>query len=85
MKDYINWWKRKDVSLKFKILNMLSGDKLRKYLAFSSLNLKEALGFSASLPAKFEDFTERFYYVASNEILYHINMAIDDYEDIWRI
>ena len=85
MKDYINWWKRKDVSLKFKILNMLSGDKLRNYLAFSSLNLKEALGLSASLPAKFEDLTDRLYYVTSKEILYHINRAIDDYEDIWRI
>ena len=31
-----DWWTRKDVSLRFKFLNMLSGDRLRPQIAFLS-------------------------------------------------
>lgn len=39
--DYIYFWKRKDVSLKFKILNMLSGDTLRPGIAFPAMSARQ--------------------------------------------
>ena len=39
--DYLHWWKRKDVSLRFKILNLLSGDRLRLEIAFPAMDAKD--------------------------------------------
>lgn len=40
LKDDFDFWKRKDVSLRFKILNMLSGDRLRIGVAFPAMCIR---------------------------------------------
>ena len=41
LKSELHWWTRNDVSFKFKIMNLISGDRLRVQVASTNHNLDQ--------------------------------------------
>lgn len=76
--DDFDFWKRKDVSLKFKILNMLSGDLLRNFTGFAALNAKELQ----------REWNDIFYYVKDwdNPSEEEVKLIMAHYKNLeWRL
>lgn len=76
------WWFRKDVSLRFKFLNLLSGDRLRIACAIHALNVKEARSYMV-LASEQNDKDRSEYY--KDAAMCYANRAADTLEDIWKI
>ena len=80
LSDYIDFWKRKDVSLKFKILNMLSGDTLRSGIAFPAMSARQ-------LKSSYEDIFDPKYEINwDNPTKEDIELIIFHYKNLhWEI
>ena len=87
--DDINFLLRKDVSVRFKILNILSGDRLRSFLVFPALELADARRTYDDLPEikaifegeNLEDHYEHLIY----RIMWFVDRAYDDLHDMWTM
>lgn len=81
--DDIHFLKRRDVSLRFKVLNLISGDLLRNYLAVASLNIQQAMQSWERISEDGIHPEEFGYYL--NDIGWRLNKASKDVEDIWEL
>lgn len=77
-----HWWFRKDVSLRFKFLNLLSGDRLRIACAIHALDVKRARSYT-KLASEQNDKDRSEYY--KDSAMYYANKAEGTLEDIWKI
>ena len=89
-KDDIDFLRRDDVSTLFKVLNLISGDRLRVNLCFANLavrDIKDQYDQIAELKAIFaDDLTiEEYDSWVQNVIGWYIDRAMRDCEDLWRI
>ena len=85
--DDLDFLKRKDISWRFKILNFLSGDILRNYLAITCIGMDTLMQHYADIV----EYQEK-YGIAPEEIVQYyknldiyINHVKKDLLDIWQI
>ena len=87
--DDIHFLSRKDVSVRFKLLNVLSGDRLRRNMAFPLINLKSAKDLYDEIPeykSMFDgdDLIPHYEYIMDC-MAWYIERANNDLSDIWQI
>lgn len=76
------WWFRKDVSLRFKFLNLLSGDRMRIACAIHALDVKRARSYMELFEEQSDKDKAEYYKGAA---MYYANKAAKSLEDIWKI
>ena len=86
--DDISFLKRKDVSWRFKILNLISGDRLRFDLAISCMDIHQ----STEWLDNFYEFVEQYPDTSKEEIIsflkaceWRVRRVNKDLLDIWKI
>lgn len=84
VQDEAMWWLRKDVSWRFKFLNLLSGDRLRHALAFHGIDVKDAL-CNATEAYNNSDGNPDYYGCYAECARYYAEQAAKSLEDIWKI
>lgn len=92
-KDDIDFLRRDDVSTRFKILNLLSGDRLRRVIAFPSLSIRNAIREYNDLPENEELYDVLYdgetpadvYKSYLTSIMWYVNDAKSSLNDIWGI
>ena len=85
----IDFLRRKDVSLRFKILNLLSGDKLRPLMAFPTIHISDAIRAYNKVPeyAALYDgelIAEDYEYII-HRIMWEVTKAKECLDDVWMI
>lgn len=78
------WWLRKDVSLRFKFLNFLSGDRLRIALVFHEMEVKGAW-VNATEAYNRSDGNPDYYEWYAECAMHYAEQAAKSLEDIWKI
>lgn len=89
-KDDIDFLRRDDVSGLFKFLNILSGDRLRNYVCFANIAVRDVKRYydqTAELKAVFgDDLTlEEYDGFVQSFLGWHIDKAVRECQDLWQI
>lgn len=89
-RDDLDFLRRRDISLRFKILNILSGDRLRAYLAFAGCAIHDVKRYYDQIAELKSDFGEDLTLAdydgwVRNVIGWHIDKAVRHHDDIWQI
>lgn len=88
--EWLHFLLRDDVSLRFKVLNLLSGDRLRLCVAFTNVRMhdvKHYYDMIAELKAAFNDdlTLEEYDDWIQNHLGWHIDRAARECQDLWQI
>ena len=85
--DDISFLKREDVSLRFKVLNLLSGDRLRSFLVFPFVNIHDAQRTYNLLPElkATGELEQGEYEWLLDKIMWNVNRAEKDLRDCLQL
>lgn len=88
--EWLHWFLRDDVSMSFKLLNLLSGDRLRNFTSFACMtvhDVKRYYDMIAELKAEYgDDLTlEKYDRFITRELGWHIDRAVRNCDDLWQV
>lgn len=93
LRDDIDFLRRKDVSVRFKVLNIISGDRLRPMVAFAACRTADAKKVFDSIPdyKKMQreffggDLSAEDYEAIIARIMWYVERADKDIRDFWQM
>lgn len=88
IRDDIDFLRRDDVSTLFKVLNIISGDRLRNYVAFAAFGVYQVQMYFEhleDLKSAYGELSADDYEAWADVLLWYVNRASKHLDDIWKV
>lgn len=88
IRDDIDFLRRDDVSTLFKVLNIISGDRLRNYVAFAAFSMHQVKTYFDNLEewkSSQEQVSADVYQKWADMVSWHVDRAYKNVDDIWLV